>query len=140
MSVPKTNHKVLLYTVILICNNVLICLQDFLGGDTTFLDLEESERIEVEPRTGEHFFFLLNIDYLVQILKRMYKLKTKKRHRNTRVLGKLFFVKSKYLFYSTINRHLLDFYDVNFPKNYTLNVSKFLRYRFSSNLPTRHLT
>ncbi|XP_052702515.1 uncharacterized protein LOC128179058 isoform X2 [Crassostrea angulata] len=25
---------------------------DFLGGDTTFLDLEESERIEVEPRTG----------------------------------------------------------------------------------------
>lgn len=57
MSVPKTNHKVLLYTVILICNNVLICLQDFLGGDTTFLDLEESERIEVEPRTGEHFFF-----------------------------------------------------------------------------------
>lgn len=56
MSVPKTNHKVLLYTVILICNNVLICLQDFLGGDTTFLDLEESERIEVEPRTGEYFF------------------------------------------------------------------------------------
>lgn len=72
MSVPKTNHKVLLYTVILICNNVLIYLQDFLGGDTTFLDLEESERIEVEPRTGEHFFFLLNIDYLVQILKRIH--------------------------------------------------------------------
>lgn len=46
----------MLYTVILICNNVLICLQDFLGGDTTFLDLEESERIEVEPRTGEYFF------------------------------------------------------------------------------------
>lgn len=27
-----------------------------------------------------------------------------------------------------------------FPKNYTLNVLKFLRYRFSSDLPTRHLT
>lgn len=52
----KINHKVMLYTVIPICNNVLICLQDFLGGDTTFLDLEESERIEVEPRTGEYFF------------------------------------------------------------------------------------
>lgn len=96
----------MLYTVILICNNVLICLQDFLGGDTTFLDLEESERIEVEPRTGEHF--KKNIDSLVQILKRMYKLKTKTSLKNTSVLGKLFLVKSKYLFYSTNNRHFLN--------------------------------
>lgn len=138
MSVPKINHKVLLYTVIVTFNNVLICLQDFLGGDTTFLDLEESERIEVEPRTGEHF--KKNIDSLVQILKRMYKLKTKKSRKNTSVLGKLFFVKSKYLFYLTNNRHFLDFYDVNFPKNYTLNFLKFLRYRLGSDLPTRHLT
>ncbi|XP_048781413.2 uncharacterized protein LOC125683915 [Ostrea edulis] len=26
--------------------------EEFVGGDTTFLDLEESERIEVEPKTG----------------------------------------------------------------------------------------
>lgn len=30
-----------------------------------FLDFEEFERIEVEFRIGEYFFFLLNIDYFV---------------------------------------------------------------------------
>lgn len=55
----KINRKVLLYTYYDYreqCSNLFICLQDFLGGDTTFLDLEESERIEVEPRTGKLFF------------------------------------------------------------------------------------
>lgn len=42
--------------VFFICNNVLICLQDFLGGDIMFLDFEEFERIEVEFRIGEYFF------------------------------------------------------------------------------------
>lgn len=64
----------------------------------------------------------------------MYKLKMKKSYRNIRVLGKLFFVKLKYLFYLIINRYLFDFYDVNFLKNYILNVLKFFWYRFSFNL------
>lgn len=55
MFVLKINYKVLLYMVIVIFNNVLICLQDFLGGDIMFLDFEEFERIEVEFRIGEYF-------------------------------------------------------------------------------------
>lgn len=63
MFVLKINYKVLLYMVIVIFNNVLICLQDFLGGDIMFLDFEEFERIEVEFRIGE--YFKKNIDLFV---------------------------------------------------------------------------
>lgn len=128
----------MLYTVFLICNNVLIC---FAGLSRRRHNVFRPWRIrENWSGTQNRWIFFLNKDLLVQILKRMYKLKTKKSRKNTNVLGKLFFVKSKYLFYLTNNRHFLDFYDVNFPKNYTLNFLKFLRYRLGSDLPTRHLT
>lgn len=55
----------------------------------------------------------------------MYKLKMKKSCKNINVLGKLFFVKLKYLFYLINNRYFFDFYDVNFLKNYILNFLKF---------------